>query len=333
MRNKRLVGVVAVLSAAVLALTGCAGSDANAGSENGSGGGLRVGVNHWVANTQIKAGDEKNFFMDEGFTSTELVPLGPSPTVTAALQSGQIDFGVIPTVDYLTALTKNLKLTAVAPLIGYPSDAAQWEKYDGFDLFVRPEANIKRLRDLEGKKIPVGSRQGMYEMALSYLIKQDGGDPSKVDWIQMVAAPSIEAYKAGRLDVMTLAMPYSAEAKKAGAEVLTRFTAPLQDGAPSLLWVAGPKLSEDPEKLAAVQRALIRTNDSLNADPEGTLAAAANEISIPVDLMNARPESLYFPTTYDKAELESLAQKLTDMGFLKSTPDIAGSFAALPDAK
>lgn len=332
MINKRSrVGVVAALSAAALALSACGGS--GSASESGDDSTLRVGVNHWVANTEMKIGMEQGFFEDEGIDTVELEPLGPPPTIIAALQSKKIDIGVIPTVDYLTALSQNLKLTAVAPLTGYGETPADWEKYDGFDLFVRPDSGITSICDLEGEKVPVGSRKGLFELGISYLMEEDGCDPSKVEWIQMVAAPSLEAFKAGRLNVAGLALPYSADAEKAGGEVLTRFTAPLHDGAPMLMWVAGPGLAEDADRLAEVQRAIVRTNEAANADPDGTVAAAADELGVPVELFKNRPEALYFPTSYDQAALESLAERMVHLGSLDSVPDIAASFAALPDAE
>jgi NitT/TauT family transport system substrate-binding protein len=325
--------MVAVLSAAALALAACGGSTSSGSEADGSGSTLRVGVNHWAATTEIKLGEQKDFFSDEGLKDVKLQTFGPSPTVIAALQSNKIDIGVIPTVDYLGALAQHLKLTAIAPIQGFPADPAEWQKYDAFDLFVRPDANVKRPRDLEGKTVAASVRKGLFEESISYIIKEDGGDPSKVHWIQMVGAPSLEAFKAGRIDAAPLAPPFSADAEKAGGKVLTRVMAPLHDGAPWLLWVASPKVAENSKKMAAIQRAVVRANEAANADPDGTLAAAAKEAGIPVEVMKARPMNLYFPTTYDQAGIESLAQKLVDMKFLESVPDVSGSFAALPDVK
>ena len=113
--KRRRVGAVAVLATAGLALSACGGSDSGSASASEGSSTLRVGVIHWVANTEIKLGMEDDFFKDEGIDTVELEPLGPPPTIIAALQSKKIDIGVIPTVDYLTALSQNLKLTAVAP--------------------------------------------------------------------------------------------------------------------------------------------------------------------------------------------------------------------------
>ncbi|MBM9460354.1 ABC transporter substrate-binding protein [Nocardioides sp. zg-536] len=317
-----------MIATAALALAACGGSEAAGGD-----GSLRVGVNHWVAKAAINLGTENDRFADEGIDDIKLETVGAAPAVIAALQSNKVDIAVLPTTSYLDALSKGIKLTAVAPLTGFPSDGEDQQKYDGFDFFVQPEAKIERPRDLEGKTVAVGARGDLVEMSISYLMTEDGGDPKKVDWIQLVAAPALEAFKAKRLDAAAFALPFADGAQTAGGEILTRLTWPLLDGAPILMWIGSPDLAKDAERLKTVQRALLSTNETANADPEGTLAAAAKEAGISVETMKARPEAFYFPTSYDKAELEALAQKMSDMGFLKNMPDIDASFATLPDAK
>ena len=316
-----------MLSAAALALSACGGS----GSASEDGGRLRVGVNHWVAKAAINIGTEADRFADEGIDDLEFETLGPAPSVIAALQSSKVDIAVLPTTSYLDAISKNIDLTAVAPLTGFPADGADQEKYDGFDLFVQPGGDIERPRDLEGKTVAVGARGDLVEMSISYLMIEDGGDPSTVDWIQLVAAPALEAFKSKRLDAAAFALPFAAEAKDSGGELLTRLTWPLLDGAPVLMWIGSPALAKDPERLATVQRALIGTNESANADVESTLAAAAKEAGIAVEVMKARPEHFYFPTAHDQDVVEALAEKMVEMGFLKGVPDIDASFASLPD--
>lgn len=339
--KRRHLGAVAALSAAAMVLSACGGTESPTSSETGTGSGtaaavdpvLRVGVNHWVGKTAINHGVEEGIFADHGFTDVQFETLGPAPSVIAALQSNQVDFAVLPTTSYLDALSKGITLTAVAPLTGFPADGTDAEKYDGFDLFVRPDIGVESPRDLEGKTISVGARGDLLEMSISNVIKEDGGDPSKVNWIQMVAAPALEAFKAERIDAGAFALPFAAEAQAAGGEILTRVTWPLLDGAPILMWIGSPNLAKDSARLEAVQRSLVSTNDSLNSDPEGTLAAAATEAGISVEVMKARPEAFYFPTAYTQEDFERLAQKLVDGGFLAEMPDIGSSFTPLPDSQ
>jgi len=79
-----------------------------------------------------------------------------------------------------------------------------------------PKSGIKSARDLEGKTVSVNALNGLLQMMGKAAVKADGGDPSKVRFIELGFAEALAALQAGKTDAMVGAEPFGTAAMGSG---------------------------------------------------------------------------------------------------------------------
>jgi len=129
----------------------------------------------WTVNTNhtgLYVAQAKGWFKDVGLE----VDIQPAPDSGAAglLASGRADFAYSYQEEILQSRAGGLALTAVAAVIQ--------NNTSGFAM--RKAANIHRPRDFEGKRYG-GWGSPLEEATLKTLMKADGGDPSKVQILNL----------------------------------------------------------------------------------------------------------------------------------------------------
>lgn len=309
----------------VAALAGCGTTPS--GEENKSGDGLRKVVlanDGTAAAAAVSLGIDHGFFKDEGL-SVEDKGIGAPPAIIAAVQSGQVTAGSVPTIALINAIGQGVPLKAFAPDSGYPSGVEDMKKFDTIGIYVNPEARIQRPRDLEGKSVAVPSRKAVFEVLVADAVRRDGGDPAKVNWIVLDFGSQVAALKGGKVDAAGLPMPFTVQASQAGAKLLVQPGQAFYETGPTNVWAAGPTTAQDPELVASLQRAIQKSNDYANEHRDETMARAAKLTGIDLATIEASPGFNYFPSRLDAKDILRTRDKLVDMGYLDHTVDLSGS--------
>ena len=129
-----------------------------------------------------------------------------------AVMSGEYHFGFTALVNVLQARDKGLPLKIIAA----GSSSTGVKGADVTMIHAGPASGIKSAKDLEGKTVSVNAFNGLLQMLGKAAVKADGGDPSKVRFIELGFAEALAALQAGKTDAMVGAEPFGTAAMASG---------------------------------------------------------------------------------------------------------------------
>lgn len=175
-----------------------------------------------------------------------------------AVMSGEYHFGFTALVNVLQARDKGLPVKIIAA----GSSSTGKPGADVTMIHAGPKSGIKSAKDLEGKTVSVNALNGLLQMLGKAAVKADGGDPSKVRFIELGFAEALAALQAGKTDAMVGAEPFGTAAMTAGYPAIA---SPYQAMSKSSMltssyFTSEIQLKQNPELFRQIQAAI---NESL----------------------------------------------------------------------
>jgi ABC-type nitrate/sulfonate/bicarbonate transport system substrate-binding protein len=197
-----------LLTTSGVALTACSKKDSSSLEK------LTV-VLDWTPNTNhsgIYIALDKGYYKDAGIDLQLQQP--PEDGATALVGSGKAQIGIDYQDHLAYALAKGAPVTAVGTIMAHNTSC----------LLSLKSKQIERPRDLEGKRFAYDGTDASL-VQYKYMVKADGGDPEKVQWINMMVENVVAALKA---DVDVVSGIYygweGLQAKLAGLDSNVMFT-------------------------------------------------------------------------------------------------------------
>jgi NitT/TauT family transport system substrate-binding protein len=141
-----------------------------------------------------------------------------------------------------------------------------------FEWYARPE--IKSWNDLRGRTMGISTFGSLSDHLTRYVLRRQGLDPGRdVSLIQSgELATGLAALRAGRLDSVILAHPFTWTAQAAGFTRLGTQAAEVADAWPRNVFVAKTKLlAAEPARFQAFLAAYVTALRSLRGDRAGTI--------------------------------------------------------------
>jgi len=127
-------------------------------------------------------------------------------SIAAAVVGGTIDIGKSSLAGLITAHTKGIPFTLIAPAGEYNAELPIT------GTVALASSTIKSARDLSGKTVSVQSLRGSMQIGTMNWIDQNGGDSSLVHFIELPPSLVSQALESKRVDAATFANPELAEA-------------------------------------------------------------------------------------------------------------------------
>lgn len=208
-------------------------------------------------------GEEIGIFKKHGLT---LKPNIASTGSVPAVMSGEYHFGFTALVNVLQARDKGLPLKIIAA----GSSSTGVTGADVTMIHAGAKSAIKSAKDLEGKTVSVNAFNGLLQMLGKAAVKADGGDPSKVRFIELGFAEALAALQAGKTDAMVGAEPFGTAAIAAGFPPIA---SPYQSLSPKSLMTSSYFTSEqqikaNPELFKNLQAAINESLDYAQKNPD-----------------------------------------------------------------
>ncbi|MFD7657974.1 ABC transporter substrate-binding protein [Actinosynnema sp. NPDC059797] len=230
--------LLSALTAAVLVLTGCGGSDESSGGAVV----LRVGDQKGGAKALLTAAGLLDDFPHEIEWST----FTSGPPLLEAASAGAIDIGAVGNTPPIFAAAANAKIAAVYSAQG---------SVEGDALLVPADSPLKSVEDLRGKSIAVAKGSSAHGQVLLTLATE-GLTTKDVTLNFLQPSDAYSAFTQKRVDAWAVWDPYTAQAQlEANARVLT-------DGRGKsngyTFQVAGRAALADPGKEAAIRELVKR---------------------------------------------------------------------------
>ena len=307
----RAAALIAVL--ATMALAACGGDD-----EGGGGSGesaepttLKVGVIPIADVAPLYVGMEQGFFEDEGLTIEPQIAEGGAAIATSVL-SGDYQFGFSNVVSLATARSQDLPLRIVSQ--GASGHESEEEAFD--TLLVPGDSSIKEPTDLEGKQVAVNALSNIGPLSINYAVEEDGGDPSKIKYIEVPFPDMIAAVEAGRVDAAWVVEPFASQGLGAG---MRSIFAPFEVVSPDLTiatYFANEQyIAESGDLVDKFVRAMEKSLAYTEANPDAAREAVLTYTKIPAEaaanmkLPNWNPE-------YNDASIEKTIELAEKYGYV-----------------
>lgn len=319
---------VLLATASVLAVSACGGGSPSGGggggdeTAGGSGGNsdltpITVGVIPIVDTAPIWLGQEKGFFKDEGLKLNLQTTSGGAAAVPGVV-SGDFDFAFGNVVSIMVAVDQGLGLQYVTngnSSAGIPDD--------GFSaVVVQGDSPIKTPADLEGKTVSVNNLSNIGDTTISHVVEEDGGDPSKIEFVE-VGFPDAEAALAnGQVDAAWILEPFLSSALEEGARVISYNFYEMH---PQLdiagYFTSTEKIESDPEMVEKFRTAMTRSIQYAQEHPKevreivGTYTKISEELRSEMVLPEFRAE-------FNREATKLLGDAAAKYGTLSEPPNL-----------
>ncbi len=323
--TKKVIAVMLALVAA-LSLVACAGEKQAKDGEYKYGSVDIPGLDGSLCGAPIYIAYEKGFFAEEGFD----VNLISADTETRKIG---LNNGTIPIVNgdfqFFPSIEEGVNVKVVDGL------------HNGCIKFVvRPDSDIKGVKDLKGKKIGVDEIGGTPHQVASVWLEQAGisaiQQDGEVEFLPFSDGNlELEALYQGEIDVAAMWDPLGSVAEKEGKVkvIFDLSTDPAFAGKYCCFLYASEKLlDEKPDEIAALLRAYRKAQDWIAKNPEEAVNiiisgkyAQIEDKDLAVQLIT----SYEYPTLEDREsdkqnvqkDVEYFVKALYDIGYLKSEPE------------
>ena len=168
---------------------------------------IRVGISPIEVSSEPFYAADMGYFAKNGLTAD--IQLQSNATVTIeGLLSGSLDVGAVGINNLEQAYAKGIPLVAIAPASIY--DAARVRV---ISMLVRNGAAIDSAKDFEGKTIGTFPLQSMGTLAMNMWIDSNGGDSTKVKYIEVPFPATAATLQQGKIDGAVGIEPFATQAK------------------------------------------------------------------------------------------------------------------------
>ncbi|MEU3733499.1 ABC transporter substrate-binding protein [Streptomyces sp. NPDC033538] len=316
--RRLFVGLTAV---SVLAAATACGSSGSGGSDDaGSSGGtteVEVGLIPIVDVAPLYLGQKKGFFEKRGLKLSFSSAQGGAAIVPGVV-SGQFEFGFSNMTSLMIAQSNNVPVKAVAN--GIASTGVVGEDFEA--LTVKGDSPIKSAKELEGKKVAINTLKNINETAVRASVGAAGGDPDKVDFVELAFDQMPAALDGGRIDAAMVVEPALATIKNQGGREIA---SPMVDIAPKLtvaMYFTSTRYArENPEVVKKFQEATAESLAYADTHPDEVREIVTTYTRIPADVL-AKVTLPKWPVEPNRSSLTALAKLGYADGLFKRSPDL-----------
>ena len=318
---------IPLLTASLLALAACGGGDDDGGSadatSSGESGGVRevtVGMLPILPTAALYAGIEEGFFEDRGIEVTVETGQGGAALLPAVM-AGQIDFATSNPVSLLQARGEQLDVRVVAHWTSALSEGDQ----DINGVVAAAGSGIESAADLAGQTVAVNTLNGMGGLTIREAVRQDGGDPDAVEFVELPFPDMPAALSGGNVDAVWVPEPFLSSLQAAGNTVVSYSSMESVPGHPTQLFFTSPQLlGSDPQLVEDFTAAVEETLEFADANPDAVKAQIAQVLpQLPPEAAeNVRLEE--FGTDLRRQQLEELGELMVEDGLLEEEADVDG---------
>ncbi|HZB18776.1 MAG TPA: ABC transporter substrate-binding protein [Blastococcus sp.] len=317
---------IPLLTASLLALAACGGDDDGGSTDaasSGEGGEVRevtVGMLPILPTAALYAGIEEGFFEDRGIEVTVETGQGGAALLPAVM-AGQIDFATSNPVSLLQARGEELDVRVIAHWTSALSEGEQ----DINGVVAAAGSGIESAADLAGKTVAVNTLNGMGGLTIREAVRQDGGDPDAVEFVELPFPDMPAALSGGNVDAVWVPEPFLSSLQAAGNVVATYSSMESVPGHPTQLFFTSPQLlASDPELVEDFTAAVEETLEFADENPDAVKAQVAQVLpQLPPEATeNVLLEE--FGTDLRRDQLEQLGQLMVEDGLLEEDADVDG---------
>lgn len=237
---------------------------------------LRVGILPIENAAEVHYANDLGFFQKAGIDVT-IQAMANTPGIVAAVVGGALDIGYTTTDSVASIHAHRIPVVVVAPATDYIDPTSL--KTAG--ILVRADSPIHTAKDLEGKTIALPALHSLGTTAASAWIDQNGGDSSKVKYVEIPFPAETAALEQGRVDAIFQVEPFFGTGAKRNRVLVEGYNA-IAKHFLETLWVAQANWAKTNAGLVSRFASVIhQTAVWANAHPSESGAILAKYTKIP----------------------------------------------------
>lgn len=316
----RVLALTCVSAAVAVSLVGCAAGSVDGSTTKETQAGLTpiaVGVFTSPSVAIVQAGVDQGYFKKHGF-DVEIIQAASSAAQLPALDSGKIQFMLASPVSPILANTQGLHVQIIS---GYAQNDPSTVN-DSTALVVGAGSTLTSPKQLEGKKVSINALGSIGEIGIDAAVAADGGDPSKIHYIQLALGDVPAALASGGIDAGMTGAPWLGQVEAAGGHLLSDFIQEDGLGKNELVIAGNSTFAKDhPDKTADFVAALDETYSYANANHDALAALLPSILNIPEKAAKAQVWMKY-STELDPTVLNTFAELMTRYKIVSTEPDM-----------
>jgi len=275
----------AVTAAAALTLfVGACGSSGGSAANTSD---LTVGSSPGLSGVALRVAISEGDFADRGLNVTPAANKSANDSVPQLL-SGGLHLAQMDTVTFMQARSQGLPVRIVAGAGVQATDGEAGQLSAASVIAASPA--IASATDLVGKKVGVPAIKTQTWMNIRAIVDSAGGDSTKIEFVEVPPAQTIDLVQQGFVDAATPNEPLASSAIAAGKVHLVHNTdAPGNQGVPSSVYVATEEfIAKNPESVRKFAEGINEAAATVNGDKELGKKVAGEQLGFtPEQLANA----------------------------------------------
>lgn len=325
--RRRLFGLAITVATVVGATAGCGSSSPGTGGSSSSGGSgttqVKVGIIPIVDVAPLYLGQKKGFFGSRGI-DLKMESAQGGAAIIPGVVSGQFQFGFSNTTSLMIAQTRGVPVKSV---VNGAATSGNTET-DVSGVAVKKDSPIKSAKELAGHTVAVNALKNIGETTVRESVRQAGGDPSKIKFVELAFDQMPAALDGGQVDAAWMGEPALTIAKSQGARVVASPFAETDSKLTLATYFAATKLlQENPDLVKKFTEAMTESLEYASAHPEEARQILTTYTKIDGEVLKNLTLPAW-PTEVDMASLEKLASLgETDGIFGDGKPDLDALFS------
>jgi NitT/TauT family transport system substrate-binding protein len=266
----------------------------------------------------IHLGKQKGFFTSRNIELTLTNAQGGAAIVPAVL-SGQFQFGFSNVVSLLLAQSRNLPLKVVCN--GNNSTGVDGQDFGS--VLVNAGSPIRGAADLPGRSVAVNTLQNIVDTTVRASVREAGGDPSSLRFVEMPFPDMPAALRGGRVDAAFMVEPFQSAARAQGARsVASSYVDAAPDLTVAVYFTSTSLTSQNADLVRRFGEAMRESLAYANDHPDearaviGTYTQIAPEVIADLTLPK-------WPPDINRASVQTLADLALADGLLTKPADLA----------
>jgi NitT/TauT family transport system substrate-binding protein len=314
MLRTRLVSLITIVALGA-ATAGCGGSNSSSGGgSTASVDKIKVGVIPIVDVAPIYLGKAQGFFSKRNIDLTLEQAQGGAAIVPAVV-SGQYQFGFSNVVSLMLAQSRNVPIKVVAN----GNNATADPKKD-FGMLVVKDPAITTAKDLVGKTVATNTLKNIVDTSVKEIVKQSGGDPSGVKFVELGFPDMAAALDAGRVQGMFVVEPFLSAALAKGWHTVGSFADVQPNLTISAYFTSQQEIAKDSDLVSRFTDAMKESLAYADAHPDAVLQVVTTYTTIKSDVA-AKMTLPKYSTDIDKSSLDKMSSLMVADGLLTQPAD------------
>ena len=312
----RRITALLLAGALVVTSTACSKSNQTTPSTPGEPDQVTAGVIAIVDVAPIYLGKQQGIFAKHNIDLKLETAQGGAVIIPIVIARGY-DFGFSNVVSLLLAQSRSLPIKVVSNGNNSTGDKAK----DFGGLIVKDPA-ITSPKLLEGKKVATNTLNNIVDTTTKEIVKKDGGDPSKVSFVELAFPDMAAALDAGRVDAMFVVEPFLTAALAKGWKQIGSYADVDPKLCVALYFTSQALAVSNPDLVKRFGDAMKESLAYADSHPDEVRAVLGTYTQITEDVRKSLilPK---WPAEIDQPSIAKLGDLSMQYGLLTTKPDLA----------